>query len=66
MTKVHKYVLRRLFREEYVRWIGQFGGNPLAGLKSALNANKIKYEVVDENEITILAGTKKLRVKQED
>ena len=64
--KVHKYVLRRLLRDEYARWVGQFSKNPIAGLKRVLNVQKIKYESISKDEITIVVGERKLRIKQED
>ena len=64
--KVHRYVLRRLFRDEYARFIGRLGANPIAGLDRVLKANKIGYESVVQNEITFMVGDKKLVVKQED
>ncbi len=64
--KVHKYVLHRLFHDEYQRFLGRYSQNPIAGLKRALSANKIKYEIVDDKEIIIVMGEKRLRLKQED
>jgi hypothetical protein len=66
MTKVHKYVLRRLIHEEYMRWLGQFGKNPITGLKKALDSNGIKYKTIGEKEMIISIGEKKLVIKQED
>ena len=64
--KVHKYVLKRLLKDECDRLIWQYRSKPLEGVKRVLAANKVKFESPSENEIIIVVGEKKLIVKQED
>jgi len=64
--KVHKYVLKRLLKDECERLILQYRSKPLEGVKRVLAANKVKFESFSENEIIIAVGEKKLIVKQED
>jgi len=64
--KIQKYVLRRIFKEECSRFLDRYAQNPLTGLKKLLDMNKIEYKTVGETEIIVQAGSRTLRVVQED
>ena len=66
MKQVHKYVLRRLFRDEYERFIERYGKNPLVGIKRILAANKMDYVVSGSSEVILRIGEKKVVIRQED
>ena len=64
--KVHKYVLKRLLKDECDRLIWQYRSKPLEGVKRVLAANKVKFESPSEKEVIVVVGEKKLRIIEED
>ena len=62
--KVRRHIVKKIFKEECIRFLERWKSSPLGGIKRILDANKIEYELNGDELIVTVSESRKILIKE--